>query len=169
MTHGNTLLLVPYEHRQFPSLRDFYREELFLQAVKIVAGRNHRWPQGTITWPRQHCSIHSNADHKDETIDHTNLPAHKSRYIENFDPPCSIRQVICDVQHMLKDCPVYQHYRQLLVDKLKFITSSSYQNLTVQCISINTILCFDSRINPTQRKIIFDSLSTFLKNSKANA
>ena len=101
-------------------------------------------------------------------LDHTNLPAHKSRYIENFDPLCSSCQVICDVQHILTDCSVYQHYRQLLLDTLQFITSNDYQKLTVQCITMNTILGFDSRINPTQRKIIFDSLSTFLRNSRAN-
>ena len=101
-------------------------------------------------------------------LDHTNLPAHRSRYIENSDPLGSNCQVICDVQHMLTDCSAYQHYRQLLLDKLQFITSSSYQKLTVQCISSNTILGFDSRINPTLRKMIFDSLSTFLRNSRAN-
>ena len=65
-------------------------------------------------------------------LDHTNLPAHKARFIDNFDPRCSTCNCLCDVKHILMECPTYTHQRNILLDSLQFITSSDFRKLSIK-------------------------------------
>jgi hypothetical protein len=102
-------------------------------------------------------------------LDHTNLPIHKARFIHNTDTLCSTCQKQCDVQHVLVECSDYITTRQLLFDQLLFATSSKFNKLSIQNIDLESILGFDIRLNPKQRKAIFNSLSIYLRNSRVNA
>ena len=102
-------------------------------------------------------------------LDHTNLPVHKARFIDNIDTLCNACQKQCDVQHVLVECSDYLNNRQFLFDQMFFATSSNYNKLSIQNIDLESILGFDIRLNPKQRKAIFNSLSIFLRNSRVNA
>ena len=85
------------------------------------------------------------------------------------DTLCNACQKQCDVQHVLVECSDYLNNRQFLFDQMLFATSSNYNKLSVQNIDLESILGFDIRLNPKEKKAIFNSLSIFLRNSRVNA
>ena len=69
-------------------------------------------------------------------LDHTNLPVHKARFIDNIDTLCNACQKQCDVQHVLVECSDYLNNRQFLFDQMFFATSSNYNKLSIQNIDL---------------------------------
>ena len=102
-------------------------------------------------------------------LDHTHLPVHKARYIDNTDTLCNACQKQCNVQHVLVECSYYLNNRQFLFDQMLFATSSNHNKLSIQNIGLESILGFDFRLNPKERKVILNSVSIFLRNSRVNA
>ena len=101
-------------------------------------------------------------------LDHTDLPAHKARYITNIDPLCTTCECQCDVNHILTECPIYAKQRDILLDNIQFITSSDFKSLSIQNICPKTITCFDQRLNIKERNAILTTLATFIRNSKVS-
>ena len=69
-------------------------------------------------------------------LDHTNLPVHKARFIDNIDTLCNACQKQCDVQHVLVECSDYLNNRQFLFDQMLFATSSNKAKL-LHCFKVN--------------------------------
>ena len=101
-------------------------------------------------------------------LDHTNLPAHKARYITNTDTLCKTCECQCDVNHILTECPIYAKQRDILLDNIQFITSSDFKSLSIQNICPKTITCFDQRLNIKERNAILTTLAIFIRNSKVS-
>ena len=101
-------------------------------------------------------------------LDHTNLPAHKARFIDSYDPLCSTCRCPCDVKHVLLECPKYCQQRTLLIDTLQLCTSSDFRKSSIKNICLKTMTGFESRLTPKERHATLTSLSIFLRNSRAN-